>query len=552
MQKSSELGTTDRRFLLAVTAALVALSSLPYLYGYLRQTSELQYLGLHGFATGDTYVYFSYLRQARDGTWLFSDLYTTEAARVPMVNTFWMVAGQLGRLLRWSVPATFHLARLLVIPLALAVVVWLLAQYLPTIRQRRWGLILAVFASGVSGYLLPFLRQPAYVGGYYHWPPDLWVAESSVFLSAIHSGHMLLALALIVAVFLLVVTAVERRQWRWSVLAGGCALALFSFHPFHAPLIFLVLGSWAVVCSIVARRVRWDIISHVLVVAMAALPMLIYYAWALRVDPVTAGRAAQNVAWTPAWYLLFLGYGFLIPFAVVGIFRVVRERMVVQPYWLLLVTWLTVQMMLVLWPTIAFQRRLLTGLQLPLVILAVTGFPVARQWLKHFAPRLTRSVLTFPGAFAVLFVFFFGFTNLVNFANDIGLMYERNPLVFWPREQVAAIVAVRDLTGPQSVVLASPTTSYLIPGLTGRRVVTGHGIETLDDEAKRVAITWFYGSDSPRQRQEFLARYGVTHVFAGPREQAVGLDALPYLASVYDNGVVKIYRVERIPVGRWR
>src|SRR3989338_1400410 len=176
--------SSDRRFLVGVFLILAVLSSLPYLYGWLQQTTDLAYLGLHGFAPGDTFVYFSYLWQVRDGHFLFTDLYTTEASVAPILNTFWAVTGWLGNLLRISIPLTFHLARLLMIP-ALLYVLWIfLFHYLADDRARRWGVGFAVFASGVSGYLLPMFQSGSDLPGYYHLPLDLWVAEANVFTSA--------------------------------------------------------------------------------------------------------------------------------------------------------------------------------------------------------------------------------------------------------------------------------------------------------------------------------------------------------------------------------
>lgn len=547
MTKTSQFNTTDRRFLIGVTVVLAIISSLPYGYGFARQTSALEYLGLHAFASGDTYVYFSYLWQVRDGHLAFADLYTTEASQVSMLNTFWAAAGTLGNVLGLPIPLAFHSSRLLVIPVAVAVLWALLSRYFSDMRQRRWGLLLAVFASGISGYLLPVLTPGRYAGGYYHWPPDLWVAESNVFLSALHSGHMLASLALVVVVLLCSMAADQRGNgWR-SLLAGLAALLVFSFHPFQAPLVLGILAAWAVVRSALTRRVCWGLVRHLVVVLAFAAPVMVYYLRAFADDPVTAGRAAQNAAWTPAWPLLLLGYGFLVPGAAVGIWRLYRERQLASPRWQFLLTWLAVQAALVLLPLVTYQRRLLGGLQLPLVILTVYGWPLVAARLPGRARRWLAGRYAVPLAAACLLLLF-GFTNLVNVANEFGLMYERNGLMFWPRAELAGLRAIRALTDARSVILAGPNPSYLIPGLTGRRVVAGHGVETLDVDTKLAAVARFYGRADNDWRRAFLERYGVTHVVAGPREVGrdwSNLEALPFLERIWENEAVRIYRVKR-------
>lgn len=542
----ASLQQSDRRFLLGLCLVLATLSSLPYLYGYLRQTSELRYLGLHGFASGDTYVYWSYLWQVRDGQWGLADLYTTEAAVVPMLNTFWSAVGLLGRVTRWPIPLTFHLARLAAIPAAVLALWWLARQFPFTALERRWVLLLAVFSGGWSGYLLPWLHPGPYQSGYYHWPPDLWVAESNVFLSATHSGHMLAAVALLAVIFSATLVGAGDLRRRWALVAGAAALTLFSFHPFHLPTVAVALVAWLVAVAVVSRRWRGAVAWHVVVVGLASLPVVAYYVYALRVDPVTAGRAAQNVAYTPAWYLMIIGYGWLVPGAAAGVWRLLRDGRWRQRPWLLALVWLVVQLTLVFWPSLDFQRRLLTGLQLPLVLLSVYGFPPLAAWLSRRWPALPAWHRAFPLAGVVALLLLFGFTPMTNLANELGLMLERHPLMFWPRDQLAAIAGLRPLTDRSSVIAASPLTSYLIPGRIGRRVVAGHGIETLDDEAKRVALLWFFQARNPRQQAAWLRRYGVTHVYAGPREVGSdwsGLEVLPQLTRVYDNGAVRLYRV---------
>ncbi|MDD5110558.1 MAG: hypothetical protein PHI63_05100 [Patescibacteria group bacterium] len=539
---------SHRCFLVVVGILLAVFTSQPYLYGWLHQTPDLTYLGLHGFAPGDTFVYYSYLWQVRDGHLMFTDLFTTEAARFPMLNTFWTASGLLGQALQLSVPLTFHLARLLTIPLLLWALWALLGRYLPQPRLRRWGVVLAAFGSGVSGYLLPFFHPARDLPGYYPLPLDLWVPESNIFLSVMHSGHMAAAFALIMAVFCCSILAAERRQVRWSILAGVCALGLFSFHPFHAPLIFLTLAAWAAGLSWTKRRWRWDIVGHLFIVGLAALPVLVYYAAVLAFDPVTAGRAARNLQLSPPFFMLVLSYGFLLPGAAAGTLRLVREQKWREPAWLLLLTWALVQAVLVVMPLLPYQRRLTTGLTIPLAILTVYGLPLVLSFLGR---RWLRAPAVLTGSPLVLLLValpLFGFSNLVSLANDIGLMQQRNPLLFWPHDEVAAITAVRRVTDPSAVVLAGPGSSYLIAGLSGRQVVLGHDVETLNYERKKIEVAWFFRGGNAAARRALVDRYGVTHVYSGAvdyGDDILPLAALPWVTPVYANASATIYRVNR-------
>ncbi|MDO8560106.1 MAG: hypothetical protein Q7S23_03695 [bacterium] len=533
---------SDRRFLLGVAAALAALSSLPYLLGWLRATSQLQYLGLHGFAPGDTFVYYNYLWQVRDGHWLLQDQFTAEPGW-PILNTYWLAAGILGNLLRLSIPLTFHLARLLTIPFALFAL-WVLGGRYFSGASRRAALVLMVFSGGISGYLLPFFRPSRELPGLYQLPLDLWTAESNVFLSAMHAGHMVAAFGMIAGIFVAFERAVATRQFRYSVLGGSMTLALLSFHPFHAPLVAGVLGCWWLLLAATQRRARLDVIGHLLVGAAIAAPIVAYYAAAVAADPLTTGRAARNLQLTPAWYLLVPSFGLLLVGALIGGRQLARMGQLREPRWLLLVAWVAAQSML-LYAPFTFQRRLVTGLVLPLALLTVAGWPAVAVWLRRRWPQLFSAQRSLPFLAPLALLLLFGFSNMVNLANDLGLMVQRHPLVFWPREELAAIGGIRSRTDANAVVLALPESSYVIAGLAGRTVVLGHDVETLDYEAKRVAAAWFFQPGSADVRRALLADWGVTHVYGSARDGGTAmLDALPFLSSIYRNATAAVYRVQ--------
>jgi hypothetical protein len=117
---------------------------------------------------------------------------------------------------------------------------------------------------------------------------------------------------------------------------------------------------------------------------------------------------------------------------------------------------------------------------------------------------------------------------------------------FLTREEAQAMVWLRDHTPADAVVLAAPQTGAVIPAWSGRRVVYGHDMETIDGPRYRELVGDFFRRClKGRAAWAFLHDQRVDYIFLGPRERALGglPIYLPPSAVAARFGEVVIYRV---------
>jgi uncharacterized membrane protein len=139
--------------------------------------------------------------------------------------------------------------------------------------------------------------------------------------------------------------------------------------------------------------------------------------------------------------------------------------------------------------------------------------------------------------------------SLSNFSILVGASREvsRQSLpLFHPAAQVSAADWLGVHATSDQVVLAACDTGNYLPTRMPARVFVGHGPETVNSDMKCAMVHRFFGDGDDVFRRRLLGDYGVTYVFYGPSERALGgfspADA-PYLRLVYDNGPVQIYQV---------
>ncbi len=190
------------------------------------------------------------------------------------------------------------------------------------------------------------------------------------------------------------------------------------------------------------------------------------------------------------------------------------------------------------------QRRFITGLHVPLVILAARGLEQV-VWPRMAARR--RALVT------GLIV---GLTMLTNFFVPLvalgGAVQGRAPLVM-SSDEAAAWSWLHANTRWTDTVLAPVDTGQFIPAWAGNRVVYGHPLETIDVETKKAEVSRFYSPGATiDERRTVLERYGVQYVFlsAGNLDlrDRLGADAVVLgLVPAWTGGDAILYRVEARP-----
>jgi hypothetical protein len=532
---------------IGIASVVVAISSLPYLLGYLSATPDTEFGGFV-IDLDDSFSYLAKMQQGIWDGWTYSIPFTPEEHSGAYLYTFYLGLGKLSSLVGLSVTQTYHLARL-VCGLSLLVMAYIFASaFLETRDKRLVAYLLISFSSGL-GWLILLIGGPSALTGVA--PIDFWWIEAYTFLAILTFPHFAAALTLLLLFFLLALRHLETFRLPTLVLGIPTFLALCVIHPYNAFLVDGVLVAYWLFLFVHRRRLPRREALPILIWAVTPIPLLAYYYRALGSDPVFRSWAAQTVLPSPSMPHLFLGYGIVFLLAIGGLVLVIRHR---DEKRMLLVSWAASTMLLTYLP-FSFQRKMVEGLHVPLCILATIGLleyllPVVLNfsWLKRFAVwrGYTRTGLRQLLLYSVIMATFPSSLYLVAEASASTVL--GNPLLYYGAKEVEAVDWLKENTERTDTVLASYKIGRFIPAYAGNKVFMGHIIETVQvDQKRQLAETFFQANTTDEFRQTLLSEYNIRYVFHGPREEQMG-DFQPsrcaYLLPVYRNSQVSIYRVD--------
>lgn len=559
----SRLPRTERRFALLLGIALVLITGFPYLYGWLRTPPGQTFTSLHAISGGDMHVYYSYIEQAREGRFVFDDLYTSESTGGSMIQPHWLVVGWIARLLHLSAPVAFHVVRsLLIIPY-----IGFLAVCTGTILQRSIGgfsvstlrraaLVFLAFASGIGGLVGNFVLPFAHEGrGYSAWILDFWVPEAFTFLTIYQSSHFIISTWLMLTVYLATIRADYTHQLRWTAMGAGAAALLFIIHPFYLPSVIAIVGAYALVRMAAQRQWLTHLIRHAVWIGLAGLPTLAYWGSLTLLDPIHQSRAAQNLLLMPPLPYVLMGYGFLLPAAIIGVVHIIRRWHTGTIPEQFLAIWMISNTAL-LWAPLDWQRRFTQGLHVALVLASVMAIARGISWLHRRLPAAWVPIVCSRATAVTLFVLCFGFTNIINIARD--LVYYASPLpsgvpkytFYYPTAGFAAMEWMRTHTRNDAIALVPGISANFFPGRAVRRVYLAHFVETAHFEKKIAAFDTFLApTTATSARRAFLADHDIQYLFV-PQFDALAptLTAIAQhleLPKAYENSAVTIFSVPK-------
>ncbi len=515
----------DLRWTLAWAGVILAVSCLPYIIAWAATPSGYQYGGIvvNPF---DGYSYLAKMRQGWLGSWQFHLTYTPEPHEGAYIFLFYLALGHFARLTGLPLILVYHLARLSA-GLALLITTCAFLTRLTADRQERHVACWLVGTSAGLGWLGLVLGA---------FPIDLWVPEAFAFFSLMSNPHFPLAIALMLGLVAGVIwPAGGVRRWLVPGIAG---LALALIQPFALASIYATLALYLLLRGWMYRS--WPLPESVAAagIVMLSLPVLLYDYMMYTVNPVLSAWASQNITPAPPVLDLILGYGLVGLLAIAGGIVVARQR---DHAGLALLAWGVTTLILVYMP-FALQRRFLTGLGVPLGILASVGLA---RWLRPRLPaaraRLVTGLTIGLGLVGNLFLLLVLILGVLSREAQPDLFAR----LYLSRDEMQAMKWL--LARPQNeVVLASPRTGMFLPGQAGVRVVAGHPFETADAEVKQAQAEAFFRNQlAGKQCQDIQVWYDIRYVFVGPAEQALGGGnaCLSGVVPVYRQGKVAIYQL---------
>ncbi len=509
----------------AGSLAVAAAASLPFVAAASAGGGEHVFTGLL-LNPVDGASYLAKMRQGWAGSWTFTLPYTAEPGAGAFIYTYYLALGHLARALGLSLIAVYHAARVLG-GLALLLTAGLfMARCFETTRARLAAWLLFALGSGLGWLAVP---AGAFTG-------DLYVAEAFPFLALATNAHFALAQALLLWVAMLAlpdelgsrtVTVTGQNETPRLAALALTTIAMAQVQPLALLNAGLILGSVGLWRAVEARSVRPLLTSRLIVFGLAAAPWLAYAFWLTIGHPVLREWNAQNLTPSPPLWDALLSGGVPLLLAGVGLIGAARKR---TGPGRLMALWLIIGAA-ALYAPFALQRRLALGLWAPVCVLAVMALREV-VW-PRLKPRFRPMALALL-ALAVLP------SNLLVFAAAMGAVRERNPIAFLTTGEARALAWLNDNGGAGAPVAGSPEMGLYLPAWAGARVIYGHPFETIRADAQRAALEAFFAE--PVLAQPFVEARGVDLVLLGPRERALGAQAVPAnWQAVYASDEVAIY-----------
>jgi hypothetical protein len=128
-------------------------------------------------------------------------------------------------------------------------------------------------------------------------------------------------------------------------------------------------------------------------------------------------------------------------------------------------------------------------------------------------------------------------------------MFIRPAPIFRDAAEVAVLDWLAGRALPDDVILTAYETGTYLPVRAMTRVFLGHGLETVDADAKEQLVARFFeATTDDAWRWELLAQHSVDYVFWGPVERELGTfdprEAL-YLQQVYESSGHVVFEVKQ-------
>jgi len=524
----------------------------------------------------DTSSYWSWMRQARDGSFFFTDLYTPEAHPRNYVNLLFWTMGTISRVTGADVQVVYIVSRIVFGGMLL----WMLAALAGALFRRpgeRVACFLMLLLAGGWEGTAAFLER--HLGAVHVSSPAWWTPEMSTFFSMMLFPHFVAGFLGMLGAILLTLRAwrepwarasdpgaergAARRRLGYGVATGLVLFTVTFFHPYDVVTIMATLYVAPLFFAVSERRWPWREWTHSLIATAIWIPAFLYNYWIFVRNPAMRWWDLQNIMITPdpSRLAIALGInGILAAFALFAFRRLSRAHLV-------MLAWLASTLVIIHLP-LRFQRRTIGGIQFPLATIAMAGLVyVVLPPLMTRTKRLLRDWGRRTGlrTAAGLGIGTFGFTALLvplqaatpYYVRDIewsALRTVRYPA--WLRtEDFVALHALEKITPTDAIVLSSYEIGNFIPPFSGRRCFLGHYALTMDAQAKRADVERFFSDDASPQadawRLDLLRRWRIGFVLDTPFERALGAfdpATKPWLERIYVMGKdpktrAAIYRV---------
>jgi hypothetical protein len=495
---------------------IIVLIILPYWLAYHFRGEEI-YSGLL-FNPIDGFSYLAKMREGWNGNWLFVLPYSFDQGAGAYIFSFYLFLGHLARITHLSLVNMFHFARIS----GSVFLIWSILFFLKKVfiyrdRQIIEGAVLCSLGSGLGWIAL--------VSG--KITPDFWLAEAYPFLSMFANPHFPIGLGILLQIFGRIDDPCGKRNYLCLMTLGLLLSVILPFGFVIAVFVLILKAIWEIL--------EKQTVSYGNIVAAMGVGgiWLIYQYYAILSDPVLTIWNEQNITLSPPVLDLLIAISPAVVIGIVGLVGLIQNREISGRR--LVISWMVGCCILAMLP-FGLQRRFLTGIFIPVCILAMFGLEMLRNrwnWAQKWAyPGLF--ILSIPTSLLIVIMFL-----------QAGLAHD--PRLFISQSEASAFTWMDKNLPDGPLILSSPETGLLLPVYSNDRVVYGHPFETIHaDLEKESVLEFFSGQLSFEDEMNYLKNKKIDYIFYGPREKALSTNLIfDNETIIYTNDDVDIYQVTR-------
>jgi len=535
--------STIALFIGIISLALFAESSIPYFYAEKKCLPGDKFLGQIIY-TPDQNMYFSFIRQARDGHFFFNNRLTYIPNKPVFVNLqFWLV-GAIQRITGLSENGIYYVWRYLGI-LLLTIGIFLLAQIvLPTPRQVFACVVLLLFTGGF-GFVFALLNNAHIIG--------LEAAHAGIldmklgilpFQQAMTNPNFSLPHGLILIAYALFLLGEQKNSLKHYIWSGVFFCIIGLVRPYDILPPFLVFPVYLLIANGGLKFQLKQLLVKLLPLFLL-VPVLLYNFWLFKINDIFKYWSMQglNANSIPPVPMHYLAYGIVSILALVRVAQVKNNPLSrIDKF---LITWFLLTFTLIqlgkYFPVIGWSPQIGVYLSVPLALLGCSI-----RYRANYPKGRFYGIVAAVAACAIVSNIFIVLYYCKHFTDK-----DQRYTFYCHKSELAAYDWLSKNTPEGTVVLATPATSLRIAKYTSNTVVAAHySVTPRYQEYAAIASSFFADTVIGSAQRPALEKLNVSYVYMGPEEINLNIARVPddgALTRVYSNDLVNIYKVETSP-----
>jgi len=508
-----------------VCLLVVFCTNFTHISAWIKTEKEAYFLGHGSFVNQyDINHYIASINQGQRGYWLYDEWHTPEPVEKQFLNFPYILLGHLSRLIQVDSRTAYHIGRLLALPFLLLGLYALLCVFIDNVKKRKIYYLFLTFPIGLS-----FLFIPAGL-----WTMEYFVPESNVFMSMICAPHFIAGLAVLTWVVWLYLKNQKKGKNIHKYLIILLLTILSITYPF---LLVNILGT----CLLYVffdwlgqrKKTLADLgnrLYHNCFIILPSILLILYYALI-----TFSFKTNYNIWWDQNYGFINLST-FLGGIGIIGIFSLYAFTLIAKgkikstPSLTFLVSWFLATIFIFLLP-LPFAIRFITGLQIPLVLLALVLFDQASA--------KTKKILFFLVVVLVINTLFF-----LTFETQSKQIYST---AYLNASEYEVLTWLKEKEPEPQVVLSFFDIGNYLPAVAQQKSVYGHNIQTINKDKKNEDIHDFFSTPAPNYiHANILEKYNVKYIYWGLKEQdesGLNPQQLPFVSLVYSADSIELYEV---------